>query len=104
MALTARFRMGWRESCSSGILCSDDSPFAPSEVNVVRFFGPGIVPSLFSWKNVTVTSYACSILSDSPLEKALPVHNKRDGVPAAPGCLHGATKVQNTAGTRLLRR
>ena len=47
MALTARFRMCWRKSCSSGIWESDDSPLAPSEVDVLRFLDTGIVPSLF---------------------------------------------------------
>src|SRR6266699_6596882 len=80
MALTARVRIRWRNSCSSGILWSDDSIFAASAVDVVRFLETGIVSSLFCWKNVTRTFYACSILSNLPLEKCLPVHNKRDGV------------------------
>src|SRR5260221_9217877 len=84
MALTARVRIRWRNSCSSGILWSDDSIFAASAVDVVRFLETGIVSSLFCWKNVTRTFYACSILSNLPLEKWLPVHNKRDGVPLRP--------------------
>src|SRR5258707_5472623 len=80
MALTARVRIRWRTSCSAGILWSDDSICAASAVDVVRFLETGIVSSLFCWKNVTRTFYACSILSNLPLEKCLPVHNKRDGV------------------------
>src|SRR6266699_2564353 len=56
------------------------SIFAASAVDVVRFLETGIVSSLFCWKNVKRTFYACSILSNLPLEKCLPVHNKRDGV------------------------
>src|SRR5581483_150010 len=70
-----------RNSCSSGILWSDDSALTASGVDVVRFLETGIVPSSFRWKNVTRTFYACIILSNLPLEKPLPVHNYRDGVP-----------------------
>src|SRR5581483_11404641 len=69
-----------RNSCSSGILWSDDSALTASGVDVVRFLETGIVPSSFRWKNVTRTFYACIILSNLPLEKPLPVHNYRDGV------------------------
>src|SRR5581483_7580840 len=71
-----------RNSCSSGILWSDDSALTASGVDVVRFLETGIVPSSFRWKNVTRTFYACIILSNLPLEKPLPVHNYRDGVRA----------------------
>ncbi len=62
------------------MLWSDDSTLTASGVDVVRFLDTGRVPSLFRWKNVTSVFDACSILSNLPLEKPLPVHNYRDGV------------------------
>ncbi len=62
------------------MLWSDDSTLTASGVDVVRFLDTGRVPSLFRWKNVTSVFDACSILSNLPLEKALLVHNTRDGV------------------------
>src|SRR6266566_3417539 len=62
------------------MLCSAESPFVESGCGMVCFLDTGIVPSLFCWKNVTVTFYACIFISKSPLEKALPVHKKRHGV------------------------
>jgi len=75
------------------------TPLLPRKpVDVVRFLGTGIVSSLFCWKNVTRTFYACIILSNPPLEKCLPVHNKRDGVQNNPPVFSKNPAYQNQAG------
>src|SRR5713226_10633236 len=95
--------MRWRNSCSSGMLWSDDSTLTASGVDVVRFLDTGRVPSLFRWKNVTSVFDACSILSNLPLEKALLVHNIRDGVTSGAIASQKADPHREASGSRATR-